>query len=199
MPKELGSIMDVVIEDVGDKEVPREYQQLYAEYCAELEYLTRAGTTVSTLFWCAVENHYTNRLLEKSKHRAYTKSLLCSGDPKKIEAAVEAMKRLLLKWDASSAIAKMNQQAYAAREQQKLRDKSAPKIRAWEESTARNPYYRDQAAIDAMKEREGEKLMERVQAYQDKWCSHPCTVQEPYVGEDGYIVVAMPEGWTRPQ
>ena len=37
-------------------------------------------------------------MLEKSRHKAYTKSLLCSGDEKKIEAAVEAMERTLDKY-----------------------------------------------------------------------------------------------------
>lgn len=197
MPKELRSVTDVVIEDVGDRQVPPEYQALFDEYCAELDWLTRPGTSITTLFWCATECHYSNRMLEKSRHKSYTRSLLCSGDPKKVEAAVEAMKRLLLKWDSSRGIAKLNADAYAAREQLKLREKSAPKIRAWEEHTARNPYYRDQASVEAMKEREEKNLMQRVEEYHQKWRSHPCPVQEPRLGEDGYLIVEMPEGWTR--
>lgn len=190
-------VTDVDFEDVGDRPVPPEYEALFNEYSAELDWLTRAGTSVVTLFWCAVECHYTNRMLEKPKHRAYTRSLLCSGDEKKIEAAVEAMKRLLLKWDSSRGIAKLNADAYAAREQQKLRAKSAPKIQAWEQEVRRNPYYKDKESIDAMKEREENKLMERVEAYNQKWRSGGYAVQEPQVGEDGYMVVQMPEGWTR--
>ena len=186
------SVSDVIFEDVGDAPVPDEYQALYDEYCAEVDWLP-----VQTPLWCALECHHGVYTLEKSKHKAYTKSLLCSGDEKQIEAALEAMKRLVLKWDASSAIAKMNQQAYAAREQEKLRAKSDPKIRAWERECRRNPYYPDQESIERMKEREEEKLMERVRAYHEKWHSHPCTVQEPHMRKDGYMVVAMPEGWTR--
>jgi hypothetical protein len=193
----LHSVTDVDFEDVGDMEVPAEHEALFREYCAELEWLTRPGTSITTLFWCATECHYSNRMLEKSKHKAYTRSLLCSGDSGKIEAAVEAMKRLLLKWDSSSGIKKMNDQAYAAREQKKLRDKSDPKIRAWEQYTARNPYYPDSASLEAMKEREEQKLMERVDEYNQKWRSNGYAVQEPQVGEDGCMIVQMPEGWTR--
>ena len=38
--------------------------------------------------------------------------------------------------------------------------------------------------------------MQRVQAYQEKWLSHPIVV-EPHMGEDGYLVIEMPEGWVR--
>jgi hypothetical protein len=189
------SITDVVFEDAGDREVPREYLPLFNEYCAEVEWLP-----VATPLWCSIESNYTTTcLLEKGKHKAYTRSLLCSGDSGKIEAAIEAMKRLLLKWDSSSGIAKMNQQAYAAREQKKLRDKSDPKIRAWEAYTARNPYYPDEESLQAMQQREEQKLMQRVEEYNQKWRSNPCAVQEPQVGEDGYMLVQMPEGWGRPQ
>jgi hypothetical protein len=188
------NVTDVVIEDARDKEVPAEYQSLFDEYCAEVDWLP-----VQTPLWCAAECHYSSRLLEKSRHKAYTRSLLCSGDSGKIEAAVEAMKRLLLKWDSSSGIKKMNDQAYAAREQKKLRDKSDPKIRAWEAYTARNPYYPDEESLQAMQQREEQKLMQRVEEYNQKWRSNPCAVQEPQVGEDGYMLVQMPEGWGRPQ
>lgn len=188
------SVPDVAFEDVVDAPVPAEYQSLYDEYCAEVDWLP-----VQTPLWCAIECHHGVRTLEKSKHKAYTKSLLCSGDEKKVEAAIEAMKRLLLKWDSSRGIAKLNADAYAAREQQKLRDKSAPKIRAWERECRKNPYYPDEQSLNEMKEREEKKLMERVQSYHDKWRSHPCEVQDPHMGDDGYMVVQMPEGWKRPE
>lgn len=188
------SVTDVPFQDVGDMPVPSEYRELYDEYCAEVDWLP-----VQTPLWCALECHYGVRTLEKSRHKAYTKSLLCSGDEKKVEAAIEAMKRLLLKWDSSRGIAKLNADAYAAREQQKLRDKSAPKIRAWERECRKNPYYPDEQSLNEMKEREEKKLMERVQSYHDKWRSHPCEVQDPHMGDDGYMVVQMPEGWKRPQ
>jgi len=40
---------------------------------------------------------------QKSRHKAYTKSLLCSGDEKKILAAIEAMERTLDKYFDSMA------------------------------------------------------------------------------------------------
>lgn len=187
------SVADVAFQDVGDTPVPDEYRALYNEYCAEVGWLP-----VNTPLWCALECHYGVWTLEKSKHKAYTKSLLCSGDEKLIEAALEAMKRLLLKWDSSRGIAKLNADAYAAREQQKLRDKSAPKIRAWERECRKNPYYPDEQSLNEMKEREEEKLMERVRAYQEKWLSHPIVVGA-HMGEDGYLVIEMPEGWKRPE
>lgn len=190
------SVSDVAFEDVGDVDVPDEYQMIFNEYCAEMEWLTRPGTTITELFWCATECYYTNRYLEKTKHKAYTKSLLCSGDSKKIEAAVEAMKRLLLKWDSSRGIAKLNRDAYAAREQKKLRDKSDPKIRAWEQEVRRNPYYPDKESLESMKQREAQTLLERYQDYQQKWRSNGYPVPEPRMGDDGYMVVDMPEGWT---
>lgn len=80
------SVSDVVFEDVGDAPIPNEYQQLYAEYCEEIDLLP-----VSTPMWRSATPEYKNVMLEKSRHKAYTKSLLCSGDSKARRAAEEAM------------------------------------------------------------------------------------------------------------
>jgi isochorismate hydrolase len=80
------SVSDVIFEDVQNVSVPSEYQTLYDEYCAEIDILP-----VETPMWRSATPEYKNVLLEKSRHKAYTRSLLCSGDPKAIRAAEEAM------------------------------------------------------------------------------------------------------------
>lgn len=80
------SVSDVIFEDVGDTPIPDEYQRLYAEYCAEIDILP-----VQTPMWRSATPEYKNVMLEKHRHKAYTKSLLCSGDAKAMRAAEEAM------------------------------------------------------------------------------------------------------------
>ncbi len=80
------SVSDVVFDDVGDTPIPNEYQRLYTEYCAEIDILP-----VQTPMWRSATPEYKNVLLEKQRHKAYTKSLLCSGDAKAMRAAEEAM------------------------------------------------------------------------------------------------------------
>jgi hypothetical protein len=80
------SVSDVVFEDVGDALIPNEHQRLYNEYCAEIDILP-----VPTPMWRCGTSEFKNVLLEKHRHKAYTRSLLCSGNPKKINAAKEAM------------------------------------------------------------------------------------------------------------
>ena len=80
------SVSDVVFGDVGDTPVPDEYQHLFDEYCAEIDILP-----VDTPMWRCATPEFKNVMLEKHRHIAYTKFLLCSGDAKKIRAAEEAM------------------------------------------------------------------------------------------------------------
>lgn len=80
------SVSDVIFEDVGDAPIPNGYQRLYAEYCDEIDILP-----VQTPMWRSATPEYKNVLLEKQRHKAYTKALLCSGDAKAIRAAEEAM------------------------------------------------------------------------------------------------------------
>ncbi len=80
------SVSDVVFQDVGDIPVPDEYQALFDEYCAEIDILP-----VETPMWRSATPEYKNVLLEKSRHKAYTRSLLCSGNQKAMRAAEEAM------------------------------------------------------------------------------------------------------------
>ena len=80
------SITDVIFEDVGNVPIPDEYRDLYTEYCKEIDILP-----VSTPMWRCATPEFKNVLLEKHRHKAYTKSLLCSSDTKKIRAAEEAM------------------------------------------------------------------------------------------------------------
>jgi len=80
------SVSEVAFEDVGDIPVPTEYRALYDEYCEEIELLP-----VSTPMWRSATPEYKNVLLEKHRHKAYTRSLLCSGDAKAMRAAEEAM------------------------------------------------------------------------------------------------------------
>ena len=80
------SVSDVAFEDTGDTPIPNEYQQLYDEYCAEINILP-----VSTPMWRCATPEFKNVMLEKHRHKAYTRSLLCSNDAKKIKAAEEAM------------------------------------------------------------------------------------------------------------
>lgn len=91
------SVTDVVFEDVGDALIPHEYQQLYHEYCAEIDIIV-----VSTPMWRCATPEYKNVMLEKSRHKAYTKSLLCSGDEKKMKAAEQAMLSQLDRYSESS-------------------------------------------------------------------------------------------------
>ena len=80
------SVSDVVFDDVGDTPIPDEYQQLFKEYCDEIDILP-----VNTPMWRCATPEFKNVMLEKHRHKAYTRSLLCSGDAKKIKAAEEAM------------------------------------------------------------------------------------------------------------
>ena len=80
------SVSDVAFSDVGKAPVPDEYKTLYDEYCAEIDILP-----VETPMWRSATPEYKNVLLEKSRHKAYTRSLLCSGDEKAMRAALEAM------------------------------------------------------------------------------------------------------------
>lgn len=80
------SVSDVIFQDVGDMLVPPEHQALFDEYCAEIDILP-----VETPMWRSATPEYKNVLLEKSRHKAYTRSLLCSGDSKAMRAAQEAM------------------------------------------------------------------------------------------------------------
>ena len=80
------SVSDVVFEDVGNTPIPDEHQQLYKEYCDEIDILP-----VFTPMWRCATPEFKNVILEKHRHKAYTRSLLCSGDIKKIKAAEEAM------------------------------------------------------------------------------------------------------------
>lgn len=80
------SVSDVIFDDVGDAPIPNEYQRLYAEYCAEIDILP-----VSTPMWRCATPEYKNVMLSKARHKAYTRSLLCSGDAKAMRAAEEAM------------------------------------------------------------------------------------------------------------
>lgn len=80
------SVSDVVFDDVGDAPIPDEYQELFNEYCAEIDILP-----VSTPMWRCATPEFKNVMLEKHRHKAYTRSLLCSNDAKKIKAAEEAM------------------------------------------------------------------------------------------------------------
>lgn len=80
------SVADVVFIDVGDVSVPSEYEALFHEYCNEIDVLP-----VDTPMWRTSGSGYKSCILEKSRHKAYTKSLLCSGDDKKMEAGKDAM------------------------------------------------------------------------------------------------------------
>lgn len=53
LKERMHSITDVTFEDAGNKEVPREYQQLFNEYCAEVDWLP-----VDAPLWCALECYY---------------------------------------------------------------------------------------------------------------------------------------------
>lgn len=84
------SVTDVVFVDVGNIAIPDEYQDLFDKYCTEID-----GFPVDTPLWRAWDSGYKNCMLPKDRHKAYTKSLLCSGDEKQINAAIEAMQRTL--------------------------------------------------------------------------------------------------------
>jgi len=87
------SVTDVVFEDVGDVAVPSAHLVLFESYCEEVD-----SFLADTPMWNAPGRGYKNCMLPKSRHKAYTKSLLCSGDEKKILAAIEAMERTLDKY-----------------------------------------------------------------------------------------------------
>lgn len=80
------SVSDVAFQDVGDIPVPDEYKALYDEYSAEIELLP-----VQTPMWRSASPEFKNVMLDKARHKAYTRSLLCSGDAKAMRAAEEAM------------------------------------------------------------------------------------------------------------
>ena len=81
------SVTDVVFEDVENAPVPNEHQALFDEYCEEIDILP-----VSTPMWRSSSScGYKSCMLEKNRHKAYTKSLLCSGDEKKVQVGIEAM------------------------------------------------------------------------------------------------------------
>lgn len=84
------SVTDVVFDDVGDIAIPSEYQGLFNSYCTEVD-----SFSVDTPIWRAWDSGYKNCILPKDRHKAYTKSLLCSGDEKKVTVAIEAMQRTL--------------------------------------------------------------------------------------------------------
>jgi AAA domain len=73
-----------------DESTPKEYQPLYAEYCQKVDSLR-----VETPLWCAKNSGYKNTFFAKAQHKQYTRSLLCSDDVSKINAAIEAMKNTL--------------------------------------------------------------------------------------------------------
>lgn len=120
------SVTDVIFNDVGNINVPREYQKLYAEYCAEIDILP-----VSTPMWRSATPEYKNCLLSKARHKAYTKSLLCSGDEKRIKVAEEAMLYQLDRYYESYQQEKLFRESRANLEKKRKEDRRWIAQDAW--------------------------------------------------------------------
>jgi hypothetical protein len=109
------SVTDVVFEDVGDVPVPREYQALFDEYCKEIDILP-----VSTPMWRSSGRYgYKNCMLSKQRHKAYTRSLLCSEDEKKISIGEEAMLQALGRYHESLRMKKYVEECRATLERKR--------------------------------------------------------------------------------
>jgi hypothetical protein len=74
--------------------VPNVYCQLFSEYYEKV--LSLASTTS---IWRAPDSGFKNTMFGKLQHIKYTKSLLVSGDDRKVKGAIEAMKRTLGIWE----------------------------------------------------------------------------------------------------
>ena len=114
------SVTDVIFEDVGDVSVPSEHQALFDEYCSEVD-----SFLVETPMWRTSVCGYKSCMLEKSRHKAYTKSLLCSGDEGKIRAAVEAMLHTVDRYFDSAQTEKAMKERQADRIMKRLLRKDA--------------------------------------------------------------------------
>jgi len=129
------SVTDVIFEDVDDMPIPNEHQALFNEYCEEIDILP-----VSTPLWRSPGSYeYKNCLLEKSRHKAYTKSLLCSNDEKKVQAGVEAMLYRLDRYYESFHMKKYMQDCRANLERIRLVKNSKLNLKPFEEKE----FYRD--------------------------------------------------------
>jgi len=113
------STTDVVFDDACDADVPDEYQALFKEYCVEVDILP-----VKSPMWRSPGRpKFKNCMLEKARHKAYTKSLLCSGDEEKIQAAEEAMLSQLGRYYESFQLEKYHKEMRANLELMRKREK----------------------------------------------------------------------------
>jgi len=103
------SVSDVIFKDAGNAEVPDKFKELFNEYCEEVNILP-----VSTPMWrLPVMPEYKNCILERSRYKAYTKSLLCSSDEKKMQAAEGAMLNQLGRYYESAQLEDYHKKARA--------------------------------------------------------------------------------------